>query len=273
MNGSNFIELLRPWLDEKIGAKLDLAGSDPIPVYETDEHPSSSALFAARIGERGLVTAQRQWLEQLKPIVANLTLEELFSTFGGYELARVLLPDDYGVWGPSWFYVGDENSFRDAGDDRPVQLSANELAETVDHRIFWHCFEDEAMTGFGIFEDGKLASLAAVHAEDDRVWEIGVDTAPEAKGRGLGRAVVSAAGRWILENNRFVFASTAPWNVRSARTLRSVGLQFIMSVMIGMPGPFYAPPQPLGTPYPGAEVYNYYPDWAINKEIKPPLKD
>ena len=24
---------------------------------------------------------------------------------------------------------------------------------------------------------------------------------------------------------------------------------------------------------PGAEVYNYYPDWAINKEIKPPLKD
>ena len=96
MNGSNLIEALRPWLDEKIGAKLDLAGSDPIPVYETDEHSSSSALFAARIGERGLVTAQRQWLEQLKPIVANLTLEELFSTFGGYELARVLLPDDYG---------------------------------------------------------------------------------------------------------------------------------------------------------------------------------
>ena len=131
----------------------------------------------------------------------------------------------------------------------PSKLSAEELVETVDHRIFWHCFEDEAMTGFGIFEDGKLASLAAVRAEDDRVWEIGIDTAPEAKGRGLGRAVTSAAGRWILENNRFVFASTAPWNVRSARTLRSVGLQFIMSVMIGMPGPFYAAPQPLGTPY------------------------
>ena len=167
-------------------------------------------------------------------------MEELFSTFGGYELARVLLPDGCGVWGPSWFYVGDENCFRDAGDDRPVQLSADELAETVDHRIFWHCFEAEAMTGFGIFEDGKLVSLAAVRAEDDSVWEIGIDTTPEAKGRGLGRAVTSAAGRWILENNRFVFASTAPWNVRSARTLRSVGLQFIMSVMIGMPGPFYA---------------------------------
>ncbi len=272
MNASNLIEALRPWLDEKIGAKLDLASSDPIPIYET-EPSCASALFAARVGERGLVAAQRQWLAPLKPIVANLTLEELFSTFGGYELARVSLPDGYGVWGPSWFYVGDTDCFRDVGDNRPVQLSADELAETVDHRIFWHCFEAEAMTGFGIFEDGKLASLATVRAEADTVWEIGVDTAPEVKGRGLGRAVVSAAGRWILENNRFVFASTAPWNVRSARTLRSVGLQFIMSVMIGMPGPFYAPPQPLGSPYPGAEVYNYYPDWAINKEINSPIRD
>ncbi len=272
MNASNLIETLRPWLEAKIGARLDLLGLDPIPVYETEEQ-SSSALFAARIGERGLVTTQKQWLEQLKPIVQNLTLEELFSTFGGYELARVLLPDGYGVWGPSWFYIGDEDSFREVGDHCPVQLSAAELAEAVDYRIFWHCFEDEAMTGFGIFEDGKLASLAAVRSEDDHVWEIGIDTAPEAKGRGLGRAVVSAAGRWILENNRFIFASTAPWNIRSARTLRSVGMQFIMSVMIGMPGPFYAPPQPLGNPYPGAEVYNYYPNWALNKEIKPPLRD
>ena len=48
---------------------------------------------------------------------------------------------------------------------------------------------------YSIFENDKLASRAAVRAEDDRVWEIGVDTAPEAEGRGLGRAVVSTAGR------------------------------------------------------------------------------
>ena len=58
MNASNLIEALRPWLDEKIGAKLDLVGSDPIPVYETEES-CSSALFAARVGERGLVTTRK----------------------------------------------------------------------------------------------------------------------------------------------------------------------------------------------------------------------
>ncbi len=274
MKASSLTEDLRPWLDEKIGVSLDLAGSDPIPVYESEYGSSdSSALFAARVGERGLVATQQRWVKALKPIVANLALDELFSIFGAYELARMLLPDGCGVWGPSWFYVGDADCFRSVEDVRPVQLSADKLAETVNNRIFWHCFSDEARVGFGIFEEGKLAALATVRAEDDRIWEIGVDAAPEAKGRGLGRAVVSAAGQWILENNRFVLATTAPWNVRSARCLRSVGLQFIMSVMIGSPGPFYVPPQPLGSPYPGAETYSYYPEWAVNKEIKPPKRD
>ena len=59
MNASNLIEALRPWLDEKIGANLDLVGSDPIPVVETEEG-APSPLFAARVGERGLVTTERQ---------------------------------------------------------------------------------------------------------------------------------------------------------------------------------------------------------------------
>ncbi|MCZ6679228.1 MAG: GNAT family N-acetyltransferase [Candidatus Poribacteria bacterium] len=275
MKGSHLIEVLRPWLDQKLGVPLDFAGADPIPVYESEARLSDvSPLWAIRIGEVGLVTAHRQWADALKSAVASLTSEELFSTFGAYELARVLLPDGIGVWGPSWYLVGDGNCFRPAADARPVQIDAAELPEVVDARIFWHCFPNEAMVGFGIFESGKLVALATVRAEDeDRLWEIGVDVAPETKGRGLGRAVVSSAGRWILEHNRLVLATTAPWNVPSARVLRSVGLQYIMSGMTGMPAPFRVPPQPLGSPYPGAEMRHYYPGWAINKDIKPASED
>ena len=35
------------------------------------------------------------------------------------------------------------------------------------------------------------------------------------------------------------------------------------------PGVLKVPPQPLGLPYPGAEIYNLYPDWAMNREIQP----
>ena len=73
MNASNLIEALRPWLDEKIGAKLDLIGSEPIPVLRLRKERQ------VRYSRQGLVSValsqhNRKWLEPLKPIVANLTL-------------------------------------------------------------------------------------------------------------------------------------------------------------------------------------------------------
>jgi RimJ/RimL family protein N-acetyltransferase len=266
MKAADFINTLRPWLDAKLGVSLDLASEPPTPVYS--QTTGATPLCAMGLGERGIVTAHPQWVEPLKPIVANLTLDELFSVFGGYELSRVLLPDGFGVWGPSWVYVGDSHCFRPAEDTRPVHLTPEELDDIVDWRIFWHCFEDDAVASFGIFDDDRqLLALASVRAEHDQIWEIGMDVVSGAKGGGLGRAVVSAAGKWILEQGRFVLATTAPWNVPSARTLRSVGLQFIMSVMMSMRAPYRVPPQPLGSPRPDVEIYNYYPDWAINKGI------
>ena len=251
MKASHLIDALHPWLDAKLGVSLDSAGSDPVPVCE-----------------RGLVTTRPEWVEALGPIVSRLSLDELFSTFGAYELARVLLPNGFGVWGPSWYFVGDDDCFCPVQDARPVRLEADELAEKIDRRIFWHCFPDQALVGFGIYDENKLIAVASVRAEGNGPWEIGMDVSLEAKRRGLGRAVVSAAGSWILAHNRLILATTAPWNVPSARTLCSVGLQFVMSDMSAMPGPFRVPPQPLGSPYPGVEMHNYYPDWAINKDIK-----
>ena len=59
------------------------------------------------------------------------------------------------------------------------------------------------------------------------------------------------------------------FNVPSARTLRSVGLQYAFMDMRVLPGPFKVPAQPLGRPYPGAQVYDYYPRWAMNQDISP----
>jgi GNAT superfamily N-acetyltransferase len=200
--------------------------------------------------------------------VESLHPDLLFSTFGASELARVTLPYGFGVWGPAWLLFADEASWRPIEDDRPVQLNRPELAG-VDYDIFWHCEADGPLAGFGIFEDGRLVALATVRDDGDPVWEIGMDVAPDSKGRGLGRAVVNAAGRWILENGRLILATTAPFNVPSTRTLRSLGLRYLLSEMKGREGLFQVPPQPLGSPYPGAKVYDYYPRWAMNQGIQP----
>lgn len=265
-SNSHFIDLLQPWLDNQLGVSLSLVGSHPIPVYASHQRQEDSCgLWAIRIEEKGIVTARPEWVETLKPMVAGLSLDELFSAFGAYELSRISLPDGVGVWGPSWLLVGNRDVFCPFKDNRPVQLNADELTKQVDHEVFWHCFPGQAMVGFAIFEQSKLVALAAVTAVNDDIWEIGVDVAPESKGSGLGRSVVSAAGEWILSHNRLIYATTAPWNIPSARLLRSIGLRYVASIMAGMPAPFRVPPQPLGRPYPGVKIYNYYPEWAVNK--------
>ena len=261
---------LRTELEETLDVGLDALDADPIPVLASAKRQSEARpLWAVRIGDRGVVSVREQWVEPLNAVVEHLAPEELFSILGAYQMARVTLPDGIGVWGPSWYYAGDERTFDPPDDDRPVQLTTDQLATAVDFDIFWHCRQQGAVMGFGIFEDDELAALATVYHTFEKVWEIGVEVAPQVKGRGLGRAVVGAAGRWILQNGRLVMAVTAPWNVPSARTMRSVGLRYVMSDMRPTTGRMMVPPQPLGQPYPGVELYNSYPAWAMNQHIRP----
>lgn len=255
-------------VEEDLGASIDVASKDPIPVLASEKREGdTSPLWALKIGESAIVSTQARWVKPLQAVVENLNLDELFSVFGAYELSRVTLPDGVGVWGPSWHYVADGHTFSSQDDDRPVELTRDELLSSVNYEIFWHCQSHKALRGFGILEEDQVVALATVTPKFEGAWEIGMEVAPQAKGRGMGRAVLGAAGRWILKNDRLVMATTAPWNVPSARSLRSVGLKHILTELTTTPGHFRVPPQPLGQPYPGVKLYNHYPDWAMNEQV------
>ena len=267
MNYDRLVASVRPWTEGRLGISLPEAGTDPIPVFAASPQRSDLLpLRAVRFGDAAAVVARSSWVQHLQPIVGGLHADELFSVFGTYELARVTLPDGVGVWGPSKYLFADEASRQTVGDHLPARVAPSELVD-VDWDIFWHCFRDEALAGFTVVEGDRVAALATVRDEGEPVWEIGMDVAPDARGRGLGRAVVGAAMRWILENGRIAMANVGPFNVPSARTLRSVGLRYVLSDMKGVEGPFKVPPQPLGRPYDGVELHDYYPEWAMNHDI------
>ncbi|MBM3471640.1 MAG: hypothetical protein FJX75_00025 [Armatimonadetes bacterium] len=260
-------EAFGPWLEARLGVALECARADCVPVIAR-EGPRAHPLWAVRVGERALVVTQADWVERVRPIVDRMTPEELFSVFGAYELSRVTLPEGYGIWGPSWFYVADGANFSAERDERTVRLNPEQMA-AVDARVFWHCASGEGVVGFGIYEGDRLVALATVRPDEGAVWEVGIDVAPDVKTRGLGRAVLGAAGLWILEQGRLVLGTTAPWNIPSARTMRSLGLRMVLSSLISIKGPMLVPPQPLGSPLPGVELRQYYPDWAMNRDILP----
>ncbi|MYB48578.1 MAG: GNAT family N-acetyltransferase [Dehalococcoidia bacterium] len=261
-------ETITGWAEQLIGVPLSALGGHPIPVLTPDREPQRDhPLVIIRCGDGSALVANQDLCEAIRPVMPDLHADLVFSPFGTYEIARATLPLGITIWGPSFYLFGDRNTVRPASDERVVQVGASELAE-VDYSIFWHC-QQNALAGFAVYEGDEVAALATVTSHGEPVWEIGMETHPDAQTRGLGHAVVNAAANWILENDRIVLATVGTFNIPSARTLRSVGLRYAFMTIDGRPGPFMVQPQPLGSPRPGETLYNYYPDWAITKGILP----
>ena len=261
-------ETIAGWTEQLIGVPLTALDDYPMPVLTPDREPwRANPLVIIRSGNGSALVATPDLCDAVRPIMPNLHADLVFSPFGTYELARATLPLGITIWGPSFYLFGDRRTVNPANDERVVKIGVTELAE-VDYSIFWHCQQD-ALAGFAVYEGDQLAALATVTEHGDPVWEIGMETHPDAQSRGLGHAVVSAAANWILDNDRIVLATVGTFNIPSARTLRSVGLRYAFMTIDGKPGPFMVPPQPLGSPRRGETLYNYYPEWAMTREILP----
>ena len=266
---NSLLELVRPSIEASLGYELpDFSDTRPrLEAAPTGE--GSSPFFAVRIENVVAAAARTEWIARLQQIFDELHPDLLFSIFGAYELSRVTLANEMAVWGPVPGYAADETTWRPVSDERPVRLSESQVAD-VDFDLFWHCDggDMDVQAHFGIYENRRLIALSSVADQGHNIHDIGIDTMQASQTRGLGAAVVSAAGNWVLEQGGIPFATAAPWNVPSTRTIRKLGMKYVYSKMIGHPGPFRAPPQPFGQAVPGRPVYNYYPDWAMNKEIR-----
>jgi RimJ/RimL family protein N-acetyltransferase len=217
-----------------------------------------------------------EWLAGVSAISSQLHPDLLFSPVGCYDLTRITLstpadrahPAGTTVWGPVPAYVADREMWSPINDPRPRKLSAAEF-DAVDWKVFWHCAKNDVLAAFGIFEGDSMVAMATVAKRAGGLMEVGVDVVPGALGRQLGSAVVSAAGNWVLDNGGVIYATAAAWNVPSSRNLRRLGMEYAYSALVGEPAPFKQPPQPLGAPLPGAAMINRYPEWAMNKDIRP----
>ncbi len=258
---------VEPWIEDYLNIPISSVADRVTDVVAWNTNEPQAPLRALLVGEKTVVSLRSQWVDRVRAIIDDLPQDLLFSTFGAYELSKVTLPDGVGVWGPSWYLFADRDSPRPGKDERVVQLTPSELTG-IDFNLYWHC-QANSLAGFAVYEGDRMVGLATVWDHGGLVWEVGMDVLAHARGGGLGKAIVGAGIEWILDNDRIAMASTAAFNVPSARTLRASGLRYVFSSLHGTEGIMNLPPQPLGLPYKDAKVHNLYPEWAMNKDIQP----
>ena len=71
--------------------------------------------------------------------------------------------------------------------------------------------------------DGRVVGLAGASADSDALWQIGVEVAPDWRGRGIAVTIVHALTRAILERGRVPYYSTYVSHLASSQVARSVG--------------------------------------------------
>jgi GNAT superfamily N-acetyltransferase len=72
---------------------------------------------------------------------------------------------------------------------------------------------------------GKIAGAASASADCDVMWQIGVDTSPEFRRRGIGKAVVSAVTEFVLGHGIIPYFSTLESNTASRATAAALGFK------------------------------------------------
>lgn len=146
-----------------------------------------------------------------------------------------------GVVGPSYQGYLDAGVFRPLVDNPARMLTAGERASGALAALAAACPVDEWEHSAILPDDepifvvadagGALLAAASLTGEGGDQVGVGVVTRPEARGRGLGRAVVSALSAWALPRGPVVHYQTLRANTGSVAIARSLGYQDVASAL------------------------------------------
>lgn len=125
------------------------------------------------------------------------------------------------------FAVGTQFTTRqlDAENDRTALLALYESCTEADLDAAEVSIEEPDPVIFGVFEGAQLVAYASHRYWDDVIADIGVLIHPGYRGRGLGKAVVSALCEWCIRNDIVPMYRVYSSHVRSRRIPEALGFK------------------------------------------------
>jgi RimJ/RimL family protein N-acetyltransferase len=183
--------------------------------------------LAATTTDACVVTVPADWQDAARAALAPLPPTEAFDA---RRLAAVFGPAADRVVGPAWQGHVDAGGFAPVDPRGAWPLLAADRADLSALAMACDAHEWEASTVdpdrppvFGCVADGRLVAAGTLAPWRDRFWHVGIVTHPGYRGRGYGRAVVSAMTRYGLDHGWLLHYQTLLANAPSVAIARSLG--------------------------------------------------
>ena len=180
-----------------------------------------------------LATGIPRVVDGLTPVLGDMSTTELFSPLGIAEIRRALpgqdsesLLEDGGLD----YTIDVPESFRPvAAGHEPQPLTAKDIP-SASHDFSLRMSERDAsppdgrVWAFACYDGGDGVSIAVIRWEAEPVGTITIaGTKPRCRQKGYGRAVVSAATEYILQQGHVASYGTVRGNVPALRMIRPLG--------------------------------------------------
>ena len=187
------------------------------------------SLSLATMGRGVVICCSADRLRWTKTNLSQLTRNDLFATPATARMETYVRRDGQYMAGPDLKYVCAPDIFRPYTCDQEIQLNlvdgTRELELYNDKRFpntIGYSNNPRRVAAFATC-NGNIASVAAACADSDIMWQIGVDTIPEYRNKGIGKAVVSAITQYILQRGIVPYFSTNTSNLGSRRIATALG--------------------------------------------------
>lgn len=207
--------------------------------YQPPPYPFQACTFGHGI----VITGHAEFIEPVRAIATGLERDKFFWSNGIAPLVPLVEPRGLTLQGPSMKHALTADRFTPArGYLERTELLETEAVLALENTpgfpiaLTFPPYRHENAHLAGVSYDGeRLIAVAEATEEAPGFWQIAVDVLAEARGTGLGHAIVSRVSAAILERGGLPYYSVAPSNIASRSIAHRLGFWPVFTEMYTLP--------------------------------------
>lgn len=191
----------------------------------------------AAVNGKILCTGRPEIVEELSDALRGADAAWCFETDRLRRLDEILARHGCRVGQVHPFYIAAEKTSAPQADFDAVWYARGQIAQFWGDERFAEAFsflpEAPDVLGVAAVKDGALLGMAGASADSPYLWQIGIDTLPDARGKGVGTALVALLKNEVLARGKLPYYGTALSHIASQRVALKAGFLPAWAELLG----------------------------------------